>query len=127
MRTIDRKRLLSFCATHTVVQGQSGRLLVKVGETNRGDDIYKNLSEFEEIYTPLPEGRNDLISRKELQADLQEICDKYCKFHQENKDYCAVFCLAKLMKIRLEEAQAVDFDALEEVVMSEREKGGEEK
>lgn len=57
MRTIDVNRLISFCATHEVGQGVSGKLLVKVGETNRGDDIYKDLLEFEEIYTPLSEER----------------------------------------------------------------------
>lgn len=57
MRTIDVNRLLSFCETHDIAQGVSGRLLVKVGETSRGDDIYKDLFEFEEIYTPLLEER----------------------------------------------------------------------
>jgi hypothetical protein len=51
MRTIDVNRLLSFCETHDIAQGVSGKLLVKVGETTRGDDIYKDLLEFEEIYT----------------------------------------------------------------------------
>ena len=57
MKTIDVNRLLSFCETHDIVQGVSGELLVKVDETERGDDIYKDLLEFEEIYTPLSEVR----------------------------------------------------------------------
>lgn len=55
MRTIDVNRLLSFCDTHTIGQSVTGRLLVTVGKTKRGDDIYKDLLEFEEIYTPLCE------------------------------------------------------------------------
>lgn len=57
MKTIDVNRLLSFCETHDIAQGVSGKLLVKVGETERGDDIYKDLLEFEEIYTSLLEER----------------------------------------------------------------------
>ena len=57
MKTIDIDKLLSFCETHTIRQSCfDGRLIVKVGVTKRGDDIYKDLFEFEEIYTPLPEG-----------------------------------------------------------------------
>lgn len=58
MKTIDVNRLLSFCETHDIAQSAlSGRLIVKVGETERGDDIYKDLLEFEEIYTSLLEER----------------------------------------------------------------------
>ncbi len=47
---IDIDKLIAFCKEHTIVQSAfDGELLVVIGQTSRGDDIYKSLYEFDDI------------------------------------------------------------------------------
>ena len=50
-RLIDVEKLSIFCASHEIAQSEfDGELLVVIGQTSRGDDIYRSLYEFDEIY-----------------------------------------------------------------------------
>ncbi len=50
-RLIDPNKLSLFCGCHDICQSDfDGELLVVIGQTSRGDDIYKSLFEFDDIY-----------------------------------------------------------------------------
>lgn len=50
-RLIDPDKLMMFCGCHDIYQSAyDGELLVVIGQTSRGDDTYRSLYDFDEIY-----------------------------------------------------------------------------